>query len=185
MAYSNSRRSVPTRKRNKSNYDRGTTFSVPSIACDALTVGGETVPAARVCYQARYSGNALSTPNNLPRILEWNSEPTNIGGVVLQNVTDVVLPLAGCYVISVNASAGNTLSDGRWFVFFTVDGADPHYAQNQGNMDNGVFWLTGTATVLCNAGSVVQAYVQTGDPAQSPETPNDPTVPNILTIVKI
>ena len=39
MAFGTVRKNTPTRKRNKS----GATFSVPSIACDTLTIGGAMV----------------------------------------------------------------------------------------------------------------------------------------------
>ena len=43
MAFSTVRMNTPNRKRNKSSYDSGATFSVPSIACDTLTVAQTAV----------------------------------------------------------------------------------------------------------------------------------------------
>ena len=48
MAYSNGRRSVPTRKRNKSTWDGGVTLSVPDISCTSLRVAGVQVQATTV-----------------------------------------------------------------------------------------------------------------------------------------
>jgi len=45
MAYSNARRSVPGRKRNKAVYDDGLPFKVPTIQCDGLSLTGYDMKA--------------------------------------------------------------------------------------------------------------------------------------------
>ena len=183
MAYSNSRKSVPSRKRNKAPYDGGTTFSVPSISCDTLTVNDEKVPADRVCYEVQNLTTQYATAAATPTLVRWDTQVTNIGGVVLQNdgsgnPTEVVLPSAGCYIISI----GLTTTAPPWYIYFTID-SDPtgiHYGQIEGDLNR----LTGTAAVLCNAGSVVRAYIVTSGPGLTPVAPGNPAEASTLTIVK-
>ena len=55
MAFSTVRMNTPNRKRNKSSYDSGATFSVPEIKCDRLEVAGVAVSGSRVVVVANPS----------------------------------------------------------------------------------------------------------------------------------
>lgn len=178
MAYSNGRKSIPSRKRNKAAYDAGQPFVVPSINCDTLTVAGNPVDATPVCFHAE--SQVQQTMGGAWDILEW---PTVLraDGVTITNLTDVKVPVAGCYTVSYSV----TLSAAILISMFTINSTDTgntKFYASQYDSSSGESQANGTQSVFLQAGDVIRVFIFSG--GTSPKF-TDLAYRNVLTIAKV